>query len=163
MLYSCLPDATMHNQRQGRQDADMVKSKQRISVQGDVVKRFRESQGWTQGQLAQYSGVDQSQISKMESGNLPDIKLSTARALALTLGTSIDELAGLPRHRPKGNEMEQQVDLLLDEVGDLGPDAVASLRAFLRLLKEEKSRGGRSSRKGSSDSSELPNKGSNDG
>jgi transcriptional regulator with XRE-family HTH domain len=61
---------------------------------GAVVRRLREERGWTQGQLAYHAGVDQSRVSKIESGAHRDTRLSTVTRLAAALGVGVDVLLG---------------------------------------------------------------------
>lgn len=58
------------------------------------IKELREKKGYTQEQLSALSGIDQSNISKLENG----IRLGSAEQflrLALALGTSVDYLMGI--------------------------------------------------------------------
>jgi transcriptional regulator with XRE-family HTH domain len=49
----------------------------------------------TQEQLAKASGVKQSHISRLETGDIKDVKGSTLARLARALGVSADYLLGL--------------------------------------------------------------------
>ena len=58
------------------------------------IKELREKKGYTQEELSVLSGIDQSNISKLENG----IRLGSAEQflrLALALGTSVDYLMGI--------------------------------------------------------------------
>lgn len=124
-----------------------------IAIHGEVLRRLREAKGWSQGELAYHAKIDQSQISKIESGALTDVRLSSAKRLATALGASVDALAGLPYGYAEGpihrHVISESVDLLLHEIGELSSEEIASIRAYVRLLKEEKRRHGRGSAKGS--------------
>ena len=56
---------------------------------GENIRRFRKKEGMTQEQLAEKAGIDQKQISKIESGRV-QAKLSTYLRIANALGVSID-------------------------------------------------------------------------
>lgn len=51
-----------------------------------TVKAARDTKGWTQEQLEQASGVNQSTISKLERGEVGDPQKSTVDALEDALG-----------------------------------------------------------------------------
>lgn len=58
------------------------------------IKELREKRGYTQEELSALSGIDQSNISKLENG----IRMGSAEQflrLALALGTSVDYLMGI--------------------------------------------------------------------
>jgi transcriptional regulator with XRE-family HTH domain len=62
---------------------------------GERLERARQAKRMTQEQLAAASGVKQSHISRLESGDIKDIKGSTLRRLARALGVTTDELLGM--------------------------------------------------------------------
>lgn len=53
------------------------------------VLRWRKELGWTQQELAEKAGTHQSNISRIESGEL-DVRLSTINVLAEAMGTRVD-------------------------------------------------------------------------
>ena len=57
-----------------------------------LVKEHREALGMSQVQLAQASGVAQTNISKIERGRNPNVGILTLLALARGLGCSLDDL-----------------------------------------------------------------------
>lgn len=63
---------------------------------GDVVRRLREERGWTQAQLAQRAGLDQSQVSKIEGGAREGATFETVGKIADALGVGTDYLRGRP-------------------------------------------------------------------
>lgn len=65
-------------------------------VRGEALREARARKKWTQGQLAEKSGVAQPQISAIEKGVKPDVMTSTIVRLARALGVSLDTLVGLP-------------------------------------------------------------------
>ena len=62
---------------------------------GARVQAARERVGMTQEELAKGAGVRQSHISRIESGDIKDIRGATLAALAKTLGVTTDHLLGL--------------------------------------------------------------------
>lgn len=72
-----------------------VRQRQR-SGWGAVVRRVREERGWTQAQLAQRAGVDQSQVSKIEAGSREGATFETVGKIADALGVGTDYLRGRP-------------------------------------------------------------------
>ena len=56
---------------------------------GKNIRRFRKRDGMTQEQLAEKAGINQKQISKIESGRI-QARLSTYLRIANALGVSID-------------------------------------------------------------------------
>lgn len=56
---------------------------------GKNIRRFRKRDGMTQDQLAEKAGINQKQISKIESGRI-QARLSTYLRIANALGVSID-------------------------------------------------------------------------
>lgn len=104
-----------------------------ISIRAELLKARREERGWTQGELAYHAKVDQSQISKIESGSLPGVRFVTVARLAAALGTSLDELAGLPsRPPPKGGWPE--VPAVLDKAGPV--EMVEIAEALMMRVRE---------------------------
>lgn len=58
---------------------------------GANIKRFRQDNGWTQGQLSKVSGVRLGHISRLERGDT-DPKISTIYRLVEAFGCSADSL-----------------------------------------------------------------------
>ena len=74
---------------------------------GTAVRLRREAQGWTQADLSMHSGVSQSQVSKLERGEVEPM-LSTAKAFARAFGVSLEalvsnEAAAATHARPQGD------------------------------------------------------------
>lgn len=64
---------------------------------GDRIKKLRTRRGWSTRDLAKLARVDYSWINRLETGDRHNISLEAASRLALTLGVSLDYLAGLTR------------------------------------------------------------------
>jgi transcriptional regulator with XRE-family HTH domain len=58
------------------------------------LKRLRLDRGLTLQGLATLAGMSMSGVTQMESGAIPDPRLSTVRALAKALGVGVEELIG---------------------------------------------------------------------
>ena len=63
---------------------------------GETVRALRNARGWTQSQLSQKSGVSQSQLSKVESGETLNPSHNTLTRLAEALTVPLAELIGRP-------------------------------------------------------------------
>jgi len=61
---------------------------------GERLKRFRESRGWSQRELAQRAGIPQPTVGYLETGRRSGLTVETARRIADALGVSIDRLVG---------------------------------------------------------------------
>src|SRR3990172_9255596 len=91
---------------------------------GALVRTLRRRLGWRQVDLARRAGVSQSAVSRLETGHLDELSLSTIRRIAAALEITVDFA---PRWR--GGELAR----LLDEghaqlVGGAGPDLAAATR-----------------------------------
>lgn len=64
------------------------------TTMGTRLRSLRERAGLTQTELAQRSGVEQTVISRVESGRTKSPSVSTMRALADALGVSLARLTG---------------------------------------------------------------------
>src|SRR3954465_13930002 len=69
---------------------------------GDVMRRLRQEAGLSQAGLAAAAGVHQRQINRYESGDQQPA-LNVAHRLAVALGVTLDELAGVPSDRANLN------------------------------------------------------------
>ena len=76
-------------------------------IVGRRIRDLRKRRGLTQAQLAEATGLLQSQISQIESGvrRGSTIQLDAARSIAFVLGVSLDALAGLPTDDPESEQL----------------------------------------------------------
>jgi transcriptional regulator with XRE-family HTH domain len=65
---------------------------------GEVFRRLRQEAGLSQAALAAAAGIHQRQINRYETGEQQPA-LNVAHRLAVALGVSLDELAGIPSDR----------------------------------------------------------------
>jgi transcriptional regulator with XRE-family HTH domain len=61
---------------------------------GERVRRFRESKGLSQRELAQKAGVTIPTLSYLESGRRASVSLESARRIADALNITLDRLVG---------------------------------------------------------------------
>jgi transcriptional regulator with XRE-family HTH domain len=66
----------------------------------DRVRQLRTAAGLTQQGLATAAGLSVSAVVQLESGKIPDPRVSTLKALAKALGTTLDDLAGEEEETP---------------------------------------------------------------
>lgn len=81
---------------------------------GDRIRELREAQGHTQKSLASRAGLTVGHVYKIESGDVDNVKLSTIRALADALGTTIDPLVYGDGRKAKARmrELEDRMRML---------------------------------------------------
>ena len=70
---------------------------------GEKVKFYREAKGWTQAELAEAIGRDQSYVSKLEKGQTQS-SIPTLRKIAAALGCPVAAL--LDDEKPQGTGTE---------------------------------------------------------
>ena len=63
---------------------------------GKLIKKLRLECNWSQCELARRSGITSAAISTIEKGNR-NLSLGVAKAIALALNISLDELAGIKK------------------------------------------------------------------
>ena len=61
----------------------------------EKIELLRKNKSWTQGQLALYAEIDRSYVTKLESGDAPNVSGIILARIARALGTSTDYLLGL--------------------------------------------------------------------
>jgi len=62
---------------------------------GQKIQRARKQRRWSQWELAARSKVPQATLSRLESGEQDNPTVDTLRKLSVTLGLSMDYLAGV--------------------------------------------------------------------
>jgi transcriptional regulator with XRE-family HTH domain len=72
---------------------------------GDRIWQARERRGMNQEQLAAAAGIRQGHISRLESGDLKDIRGETLVKIARALGVTTDYLLGLSDELPEGETL----------------------------------------------------------
>jgi len=108
---------------------------------GNTLKRLRQREGLTQGQVAAYARVDRSYVSQIENGHVTSVGATILLNLARLLNTSTDYLLGLTANPwPPDNTTEPTTELewkLLEEFRKLTeaeqPIALEQVRLIIRL------------------------------
>ncbi len=67
------------------------KDEQYLKAFGENLKRIRNEKGMTQSALADYAGIERSQIMRIEKGDI-NTTINTVRVLSKTLGIEAKEL-----------------------------------------------------------------------
>ena len=70
---------------------------------GEKIQRARKQRRWSQWDLAERSKVPQATLSRLESGEQDNPTVDTLRKLSVTLGLSMDYLAGVLEEVEKAN------------------------------------------------------------
>jgi len=66
---------------------------------GEIIRQRRDELGLTQEQLATATGLKQFHISRIENGDIKDVKGDTLRRLALALRITSDFLLGIEQKK----------------------------------------------------------------
>jgi transcriptional regulator with XRE-family HTH domain len=115
-----------------------------ISSIGLAVEYYRNRKRWTQGQLATYSGIAQSYISKLESGkSTGNLRKSTVEKLARTLEIEThDLLYYAPNNEqrftltktPNGYTVDERRAKLIAKLSQLDAAALDAIENLLDLI-----------------------------
>jgi len=62
---------------------------EKMKTPGEVIAGLREKAGLTRYALSKLSGVEQSTLSRLESGERPNLSVETARMICAALGCSM--------------------------------------------------------------------------
>jgi len=68
-----------------------MKDKEGLIDVGRAIKKLRERNGMTQGDIARATGLERSYVSRLEGGKINYPRLKTVYKLAHALGVSVDE------------------------------------------------------------------------
>jgi len=114
----------------------------------DRIELLRKNKSWTQGQLALYAEIDRSYVTKLESGDAPNVSGIILARIARVLGTSTDYLLNLtddPRPFPSVNHpalRDPRVHQLLDLLAALDdPEIIGHVLAFVSYFIEKRTAG----------------------
>lgn len=86
-----------------------------VKETGERIRRLRKEKGWTQTDLGNRIGVQNSAIAKYENGRVPNLKRSTIKALADALGVNPSYLMGLDEGVEYASAYRTTLDLLCDD------------------------------------------------
>lgn len=84
-----------------RNEVERIKVQMMTQVRASQLRELRQTQGFTQQQVAEIVGVSQRQISKIENGDIENSKLATIRRYLQAIGSelSLDAVVGDTRVR----------------------------------------------------------------
>lgn len=109
-------------------------------IDGGKITRLRELKGWSQQDLAEYSGVDGSVISRLERNIQSDFKVSVIYAVANALDTTIDDLL-LPDVQIEVGEFIPVLEVALRSLSRQTPFAqnqiAKIIQAYISSLEDE--------------------------
>ena len=86
-----------------------------VKETGERIRRLRKEKGWTQTDLGNRIGVQNSAIAKYENGRVPNLKRSTIKALADALGVNPSYLMGLDEGVEYASAYRTTLDLMRDD------------------------------------------------
>ena len=86
-----------------------------VKETGERIRRLRKEKGWTQTDLGNRIGVQNSAIAKYENGRVPNLKRSTINALADALGVNPSYLMGLDEGVEYASAYRTTLDLMRDD------------------------------------------------
>ena len=109
------------------------------------VKKQRQKRGMNQAQLAEASGISQATISRIESGQVKQLKSRALRQLAEALGVPVDYLVNKTDRLSPNDIVSSDADAehIFRGYEKLSAEGRRQLEAFVRFLEEqeEKKRG----------------------
>lgn len=107
---------------------------------GDVIRRWREDESWTQQQLAERSSVIRSHIAKIEQGTIEDPGVSVLIRLSSALGHSLEELLAESGMIQAPRSPKATRDAILAILETLSPAGQKDLLRYARLLRIDQER-----------------------
>jgi transcriptional regulator with XRE-family HTH domain len=110
-----------------------------ILIDGEKIRALRHKRRWTQKELAQVSGVDQSIISNLENNHKEGTRIETMVALARALGVATDDLF-VPGEPMTVEPTDPQLDVMMRLVEDMTPEERQSAEMFIRFVLSQRKR-----------------------
>jgi transcriptional regulator with XRE-family HTH domain len=111
---------------------------------GEKVRVKREEMKLTQAELAKKSGITQATISRIESGEVTQLRSDKLKGLAQTLGVTVDFLVG-KKERMEFNDAlaaDENAKIIFRGYEKLPDERRKQLRDFVNwLIEQEKKRG----------------------
>jgi len=115
---------------------------------GEKVRRMREKLGMNQKQLAEASGITQATISRIESGQVKELKSEALKRLAKALGITVDYLVDktdrlTPNDIVRSDPTAQYIFRGYEKLSATGREQLKSFVRFLEEQEEKKEKGKR--------------------
>jgi len=109
---------------------------------GEKVKTLREKKGMRQKDVADASGITQATISRIESGQVNQLKSWAIKRLAVALGVTVDYLVERTDKLSPDDVLrsDPEAQYIFRGYEKLGPTGRQQLREFVRFLEEQEER-----------------------
>lgn len=107
------------------------------------LRYLREGLGWTQQDLADRSGIGRSTISKIETGGRTNLRTTTLRSLAATLGVATDDLLISATGKATKEQPESYRPALAaiqKSLEDLSSDEIENVREYIDFMRSRRKR-----------------------
>ena len=117
-----------------------------ILIDGEKIRALRNKRRWTQKELAQVSGIDQSIISDLENNKKTGPRIDTMVALARALSVTTEDLF-VPDEPIPVKPTDPQIDVMMRLVEDMLPEERQSAEMFIRFVLAQRKKQQRRKRK----------------
>ena len=110
---------------------------------GERIKQLREKKGMNQKQLAEKAKMTRATISRIETGQVKEVKSEALKKLAVALGVTVDFLVGQSEEMSADDMIiaDDQIKNVMSDMYSLGPNPRQEVEDFVRyLLEKEKKR-----------------------
>ncbi len=110
-----------------------------------IIKFKREEKGYTQAELAKRTGLTQATISRLESGEVRQLKSDAIRSLAAALGVSIDFIMGESPRMGFDETLaaDQTAQVIFRGYEKLSEEQRQQLKEYVEFLSKRKKTGGK--------------------
>jgi transcriptional regulator with XRE-family HTH domain len=108
----------------------------------EKVRRLREKRGMNQKQLAEASNITQATISRIESGQVKELKSEALKRLASALGVTVDYLVDKTSQLTLNDlvQSDPTARYILQGYEKLSATGREQLRNFVRFLEEQEAK-----------------------
>ena len=109
------------------------------------VRKLRDKLGVTQVQLAKMSGITPATVSRIESGQIRELKSEALRRLARALGVSVEYLIGPNKERKRLARMDNpDLEFIAKEYEKLSYKGREQMKHYISFLVETERKQGKS-------------------
>lgn len=100
------------------------------------VQALREQRGLNQKELAEASGITQATISRIESGQVEELKSESLKGLAKGLGVTVDYLVGRTDKQSASDiaDADPTAKRILERYAELSPAGRHAVREFVEFV-----------------------------